>query len=193
MPSRFAVTQKPIEILLVEDNPGDVRLMREAFREGGFAKRLNVAKDGEQALAFLRRQEPYADAVPPSLVLLDLNLPRKNGREVLAEIKGERSLRHIPVFVVSTSTRQEDIAAAYDLHANCYIPKPLDLEGLIEMGRLIEAFWLRMVVLPGPALAGPNLPGANAAGANLPGTNVQSLPPAKASSRIRPPASRKIS
>jgi len=153
--------------------------MREALKEGGFVKRLNVAKDGEQALAFLRRQDPYGEAAPPSLVLLDLNLPRKNGREVLAEIKSEKSLRHIPVFVVSTSTREEDIAAAYDLHANCYIPKPLELEGLIEMGRLIEAFWLGMVVLPGAPLPGEVPPAA--------------LPPGKISQRIRPPASRKIS
>lgn len=148
--------------------------MREALKEGGFLKRLNVAKDGEQALAFLLRQGPYEEVAAPALVLLDLNLPRKNGREVLAEIKGEKTLRHIPVFVVSTSTRQEDIAAAYDLHANCYIPKPHDLEGLIEMGRLIEAFWLKMVVLPSAALPTP-------------------FPPAKVNSRIRPPASRKIS
>jgi chemotaxis family two-component system response regulator Rcp1 len=158
------VRRKPVEILLVEDNPGDVRLMREALKEGGFVKRLSVARDGEQAIAFLRRQDPYADATEPALVLLDLKLPRKNGGEVLAEIKNDKTLRHIPVFIVSTSTREEDIAAAYDLHANCYIPKPIDLEGLIEMGRLIEAFWLRLAVLPG---------------------NV--------SSRPRPPASRKIS
>ncbi len=148
--------------------------MREALKGGYFVKRLTVARDGEQAMAFLRRQGPYADVGPPSLVLLDLNLPRKNGREVLAEIKNDRSLRHIPVFVVSTSTRDEDIAAAYDLHANCYIPKPLDLEGLIEMGRLIEAFWLKMVVLPSAALPAP-------------------FPPAKVNSRIRPLASRRIS
>jgi two-component system, chemotaxis family, response regulator Rcp1 len=174
MPSSSVLPRKPVDILLVEDNPGDVRLMREALKEGYFVKRLTVARDGEQALAFLRRQEPYADAVAPSLVLLDLNLPRKNGREVLAEIKSERSLRHIPVFVVSTSTREEDIAAAYDLHANCYIPKPLDLEGLIEMGRLIEAFWLKMAVLPGAGLPSPSFP-------------------LRVSSRIRPLISRKIS
>ena len=148
--------------------------MREALKGGIFVKRRTVAKDGEQALAFLRREDPYVDAAAPSLVLLDLNLPRKNGREVLAEIKSERSLRHIPVFVVSTSTREEDVAAAYDLHANCYIPKPLDLEGLIEMGRLIEAFWLKMAVLPRAGLPSPLLP-------------------QRVSSRIRPLVSRRIS
>ena len=174
MPYRSHVSRKPVEILLVEDNPGDVRLMREALKEGGFVKRLNIVKDGEQALAFLRRQSPYEGVALPALVLLDLNLPRKNGREVLAEIKSDRSLRHIPVFVVSTSTREEDITAAYDLHANCYIPKPIDLEGLIEMGRLIEAFWLRMAALPTAE-------------------RLRSLPPVRASSRIRPLAFRKIS
>lgn len=165
---------RPVEILLVEDNPGDVRLMREALKEGEFDKRLSVANDGEQAMAFLRRQAPYEDAATPSLVLLDLNLPRKNGREVLAEIKGERSLRHIPVFVVSTSTREEDVTAAYDLHANCYIPKPIDLEGLIEMGKLIEAFWLRLAALP---CAG----------------RLKGLPPARVNLRLRTQASRRIS
>ena len=174
MPSRSSASHKPVEILLVEDNPGDVRLMREALRESSFVKRLNVATDGEQALAILRRQDPYADSAPPSLVLLDLNLPRRNGREILAEIKGERDLRRIPVFIVSTSTREEDIAAAYDLHANCYIPKPIDLEELIEMGRLIEAFWLKMVLLPNPL-------------------QPHALPPARVSSRIRPLAFRRIS
>lgn len=138
--------------------------MREALKDGGFVKRLSVARDGEQAIAFLRRQAPFADATEPALILLDLNLPRMNGGEVLAEIKRDRNLRHIPVFIVSTSTREEDIAASYDLHANCYIPKPIDLEGLIDMGRLIEAFWLRLAVLP-----------------------------ASVSPRLRPPAFQKIS
>jgi CheY-like chemotaxis protein len=132
----------------VEDNPGDIRLMREALKDVHFVKRLSIARDGEQALAFLRHEHPFTEALTPTFVLLDLNLPRKNGREVLAEIKREKTLLHIPVFVLSTSTRDEDINAAYDLNANCYIPKPADLEGLIEMGKLIEAFWLRMVVLP---------------------------------------------
>ena len=148
MPSRSDLPQKPAEILLVEDNPGDVRLLKEALKVGGFAGKLSVVRDGEQAMAFLRREDPYRASPTPALILLDLNLPRKDGREVLAEIKGEKTLRQIPVFIVSTSTREEDIRIAYDLHANCYIPKPIELEGMIELGRLIEAFWLRMVALP---------------------------------------------
>jgi chemotaxis family two-component system response regulator Rcp1 len=139
--------RKSIEILLVEDNPGDIRLMQEAFQEGRLASRLNIARDGEQALAFLRREKPYESSPRPAVILLDLNLPRKDGREVLLEIKKEPSLRQIPVVVLSTSTRAADISAAYDLHANCYIPKPVDLDKLIEVGKIIEQFWLHTAIL----------------------------------------------
>ena len=148
MSARETRLRKPVEILLVEDNPGDIRLMQEAFKEGKFLSRLNVARDGEQALAFLRRQGSYADSPRPVFILLDLNLPRKDGREVLAEIKREKSLRQIPVVVMSTSTSVEDVQTAYDLHANCYIPKPADLDKLIQLGKLIERFWLNTAVLP---------------------------------------------
>jgi chemotaxis family two-component system response regulator Rcp1 len=138
----------PAEILLVEDNPGDVRLMQEALKEIGMGAHLHVARDGDEALAFLRREGRFQHAPRPSFVLLDLNLPRKNGPEVLAAIKQDQRLRQIPVLVLSTSTRAEDIAKAYDLHANCYIPKPVDLERLVEVGRQIEAFWLATALLP---------------------------------------------
>jgi chemotaxis family two-component system response regulator Rcp1 len=139
---------KAVEILLVEDNPGDIRLMQEAFKEGKFRSHLNVTRDGEQALAFLQRTGSYADSPRPAFILLDLNLPRKDGREVLAEIKQEKSLRQIPVVVLSTSTSVEDVQTAYDLHANCYITKPPDLDKLIQVGKLIESFWLTTAVLP---------------------------------------------
>jgi two-component system, chemotaxis family, response regulator Rcp1 len=153
----------PAEILLVEDNPADVRLMQEAFREaGGGCKpgdlpkvpgdvpKLSVARNGPQALAFLRREAPYQASPRPALILLDLNLPGADGSELLAEIKKDRGLRQIPVIVFSTSTRAEDIARAYDLHANCYISKPRDLESLVEAARSIEAFWLGMAAVPDP-------------------------------------------
>lgn len=132
----------PGEILLVDDNAGDVRLLREAFREGGVSSVIHVTRNGEEALAFLRRQGSYSNSPRPSLILLDLNLPRKDGREVLAEIKREQSLRRIPVVVLSTSTRREDVARAYDLQANCYIPKPDNLESLIDIGKVIQKLWL---------------------------------------------------
>jgi chemotaxis family two-component system response regulator Rcp1 len=135
------------QLLLVEDNPGDIRLVQEAFKEGGFPCTLHITRDGEQAMAFLHQESPYAHSPRPTLILLDLNLPRKDGREVLSEIKNEEGLRKIPVMVMSTSTRAEDIDKAYDLHANCYIPKPVDVEGLVELGRLIERFWLTAAVL----------------------------------------------
>jgi CheY-like chemotaxis protein len=145
LPHRF--TPDRGQVLLVEDNPGDIRLVEEAFKEGKFPCTLHVARDGEQAMAFLHQEAPYADSPRPTFILLDLNLPRKDGREVLSEIKHEEGLRKIPVMVMSTSTRAEDIDKAYDLHANCYIPKPVDVEGLVELGRLIERFWLTAAVL----------------------------------------------
>lgn len=137
-----------VEVLLVEDNPGDVRLIREAFKESGVPGSLRIACDGEQAMQYLRREGDYKDSRRPTFVLLDLNLPRKDGCEVLAEIKGAAELRRIPVLILSTSTREEDIQRAYDLHANCYIPKPSDLEKLVELGRELKAFWLCMAALP---------------------------------------------
>lgn len=133
---------QPVEVLLVEDNPGDVRLLREAFKDGNFSGRLHVVHDGEEALAFLRREGPFEDCPRPSFILLDLNLPRMGGHEVLAAVKGSKDWRQIPVCILSTSTGYDDIADAYDLHANCYIPKPVDLDKLVEMTQRLEAFWL---------------------------------------------------
>jgi CheY-like chemotaxis protein len=139
---------RPVEILLIEDNPGDVRLTRETLREGKVSTRLSVVSNGEEALAFLRRQGPYAAAPRPDLILLDLNLPRKGGREVLAEIKADEHLRRIPVVVLTSSQAQPDILACYDLHANCYITKPPDLNEFLRVVRSIEDFWLTAVKLP---------------------------------------------
>jgi CheY-like chemotaxis protein len=137
------------EILLVDDNPGDVRLMREALREGNFPNRLSVAEDGEAALRFLRHDGAYADAPCPDLILLDLNLPRKNGRQVLDEIKSDRTLRRIPVIVMSTSTAEDDILGSYDGHANCYIKKPVHFDQFIRAVATLAAFWFGVVTLPG--------------------------------------------
>jgi CheY-like chemotaxis protein len=137
------------EILLVEDNPGDVRLTEEVLREGKVWNRLNVAGDGVEALCFLRREGKYADAPRPDLILLDLNLPKKSGHEVLAEIKADRELRRIPVVVLTTSRAEEDIIRAYDRYANCYLTKPFDWERFIEVVRSVEDFWLTVVKLPG--------------------------------------------
>lgn len=137
-----------MEVLLVEDNPGDARLVQEAFKEGGFTGRLHVVRDGEEALSFLRRQRGFENSPRPSFILLDLNLPRKNGHEVLAEVKMEKDLRKIPVFILSTSANPNDISAAYDMHANCYIPKPVDIDQLVQIGQRLEAFWLNAAVLP---------------------------------------------
>jgi len=138
----------PVDLLLVEDNPGDVRLTQEALREGKIRNRLTVAKDGVEALAMLRREGPYSALPRPDMILLDLNLPRKDGREVLAEIKADEVLRRIPVVVLTTSKAEEDILRTYDLHANCYITKPVDLEQFIDVIRSIDDFWLTVVRLP---------------------------------------------
>jgi len=138
-----------MNVLLVEDNPGDIRLMEEAVKEGAFTSNMHVARDGEQAMDFLHQQGRFAASPRPDLILLDLNLPRKSGREVLTEIKNERGLRQIPVVVLSTSANPEDISGAYDLHANCYLQKPGDLEGLLELCRSIECFWVRSALLAG--------------------------------------------
>ena len=138
----------PIEILLVEDNPGDVRLAVEALTEAKVHNRLNTVSDGEAAMSFLLRKPPYTDAPRPDLILLDLNLPRKSGREVLAEIKATPDLKRIPVVILTTSQAEEDIVKAYDSSANCYINKPVDLEQFIKVVRSIEEFWLTIVKLP---------------------------------------------
>lgn len=140
----------PIRILLVEDNPGDVRLTREAFKEGKVLNKLRVAKDGVEAMAFLRREGEYADAPRPDLILLDLNLPKKDGREVLADIKAHDDLRRIPVVILTTSKDEEDVLKTYDLHANCFITKPVDLQQFIDVVKSIEQFWLTVVKLPPP-------------------------------------------
>lgn len=140
---------RPAEFLLVEDNPGDVRLTREALDESKLRNNLSVVGDGIEALAYLRREGKYADAPRPDVVLLDLNLPRKSGREVLAEIKADPVLKRIPVVVITSSEAEQDILATYELHANCYVTKPVDLDQFIKVVRSIETFWLTIVKLPG--------------------------------------------
>lgn len=139
---------RPIEILLVEDNPGDVLLTKEGLREGKVHNNLNVVVDGEEAMAFLNREGSYADAPTPDLILLDLNLPRKDGREVLAEIKSDDRLKSIPVVILTTSEADEDIVRSYSLHANCYIKKPVDLAQFISIVKSIDDFWFSIVKLP---------------------------------------------
>lgn len=141
-------TGKVIEILLVEDNPGDVRLAQEALKESKVRNRLFVVEDGVEAMAFLRQQGKYADTPRPDLILLDLNLPRKSGREVLSEVKTDDSLKRIPVVVLTSSTAEEDVMKCYDHHANCYISKPLDFNQFMEVTKSIEEFWLTIVKLP---------------------------------------------
>ena len=135
-------------ILLVEDNPGDVRLTIEGLKEGKVRNKLHVARDGVEALAFLRQEGEFADAVRPDLILLDLNLPRKDGREVLADIKADPDLKTIPVVVLTTSRADQDVLQSYQLQANCYITKPVDLEQFIGVVKSLEEFWLTVVTLP---------------------------------------------
>jgi CheY-like chemotaxis protein len=139
---------KPVEILMVEDNPGDVRLTIEGLKEGKVNNNLYVVEDGVEAMSFLRREGKYSDAVRPDLILLDLNLPKKDGREVLAELKADENLRTIPVVVLTTSEAEQDILKAYALHANCYITKPVDLDQFISVVTSIEEFWFTIVKLP---------------------------------------------
>ena len=139
---------RPVEILLVEDNPGDVRLTREALREGKVRNNLAVASDGIEAIAYLRKEGEHAGAVRPDLILLDLNLPRKDGREVLEEIKSDNELKRIPVVVLTTSKAEEDVLRTYNLHANCYVTKPVDLEKFMVVVKSIDVFWLTVVTLP---------------------------------------------
>ena len=137
-----------VEILLVEDNPGDVRLTQEAMKEGKMRNRLSVAVDGVEAMAFLRQEGKFADAPRPDVILLDLNLPKKDGRTVLAEIKADPDLKRIPVVILTSSKADDDILNSYDSHANCYITKPSDLEQFIDVVKSVEGFWFQIVKLP---------------------------------------------
>ena len=139
---------RPIEILLVEDSPADILITREAFEEARLLNDIHVVEDGIQAMEFLRREGIYASAPRPDLILLDLNLPRKNGREVLAEIKADNSLKVIPVIILTTSNAHDDIMQAYDLHANCYVVKPVGFESFLKAVQTIRNFWFSVVALP---------------------------------------------
>jgi len=137
-----------MEVLLVEDNPGDVRLTQEALRDSNISLRLHVVPDGEAALNYLRKENSYADATRPDLILLDLNLHKRDGRQVLKDVKSDPHLRQIPIVILTTSRAEQDIVAAYTLYANCYIQKPVDLNKFLEIVRAIEDFWLTIVALP---------------------------------------------
>jgi CheY-like chemotaxis protein len=141
-------TEKSIEILLVEDSPGDVRLMQENFKEAKVTNLLHVVSDGVEAMEYLRKQGKYKDAVRPGMILLDLNLPKKDGREVLAEIKADKELMCIPVVVLTISKAEEDILKSYNLHANAFITKPVDLSQFLKVTKAIDNFWLTVVSLP---------------------------------------------
>ncbi len=148
MPAPTTSSLELIEILLVEDSPGDADLAREALESTKVRNRLHVVRDGEEAMAFLQRKPPFRDAPRPGLILLDLNLPKKDGREVLAEIKDDPELKRIPVVILTTSKDEEDVLKTYNLHANCYITKPIDLGQFLKVVRSIEEFWLTIVRLP---------------------------------------------
>ena len=141
---------KPINILLVEDNPADIRLTKEAFKDGKIKNSISVVMDGEDALFFLRKEGKYSSAEIPGIdiILLDLNLPKKDGREVLAEIKSDKKLKHIPVIILTTSSAEQDILNTYSNHANCYITKPVDFNRFLDIVKTIEEFWLTIVKLP---------------------------------------------
>jgi chemotaxis family two-component system response regulator Rcp1 len=144
----FKSMERDVELLLVEDNPADVLLMEEALREDRMRFHLHVVTNGDEAIDFLYRRGGFAKAVRPDLIMLDLNLPKKDGREVLAEIKNDPDLKNIPVLVITTSKSQEDVLKSYDLHANCYITKPVRLNQFLEMMKCIEHFWFGLVTLP---------------------------------------------
>jgi CheY-like chemotaxis protein len=148
----------PVEILLVEDSPSDTEITIEALREAKVRNHLNIVEDGVQALEFLRRQGKYSAAPRPDLILLDLNLPRKDGREVLAEIKSDDHLKTIPVVVLTTSRAEQDVLQAYKHHANCYVTKPVDFEQFLHVVQSIESFWLMLVTLPDGAKSAPAVP-----------------------------------
>ena len=142
---------RAIEILLVDDNPGDVRLAREAMRDAKVWNKISDVRDGEEAMDYLNKRGQYSDRSTPDLVILDLNMPRKDGREVLAEMRADERFKHIPVVILTTSAAEEDVLKSYGLHANCYVVKPLDLDRFIEVVKSVEDFWLCMVKLPGVA------------------------------------------
>jgi chemotaxis family two-component system response regulator Rcp1 len=144
---------RPVEFLLAEDNPGDVRLTKEALRESKISNNLNVVPDGVEAMAFLRREGKYFEAPRPDVILLDLNLPKKDGREVLAEVKADPHLRLIPVVIITSSEAEQDVLRTYELHANCYVTKPVDLEQFIKVIQSIETFWLTIVTLPSSVIS----------------------------------------
>jgi two-component system response regulator len=144
----FKGNMRPVDILLVEDNPGDVRLTKEALKDSKIMIDLRVVNNGEEALAYLNKEGQYKDVKLPDLILLDLNLPKKNGREVLAEIKENDILKRIPVVILTISEAEEDIIKTYELHANCYITKPVDMNQFIKVVRSIEDFWFSIVKLP---------------------------------------------
>lgn len=139
---------RPVEILLVEDSPGDVKLTEEALRDAEVPNKLHVARDGEEAMRFLRREGEFGDVPRPDLILLDLNMPRMDGREVLAAIKKDEDLKRIPVIILTTSQSEDDVAEAYNLAANCYVAKPVDLDEFLDVVRAIDDFWLTLVKLP---------------------------------------------
>ncbi len=138
----------PVNILLIEDNPGDVRLTQEAFKEGSINIKLDVVMDGVEAIKFLKKEPPYLDVTTPDLILLDLNLPKKDGREVLQEIKTDQNFKRIPVVVLTTSNAQQDILKSYNLHVNCYVNKPVDFDKFFDIIQKIEEFWLSTAILP---------------------------------------------
>lgn len=148
--ARIEEVGRPVEFLLVEDNPGDVRLTQEALKDSKVRNNLNVLGDGLSALAFLRRQSPYENAPRPDIILLDLNLPKMDGRELLSHIKADPKLKRIPVVVITSSEAEQDILRTYDLHVNCYVTKPVDLDQFIKVVQSIETFWLTIVQLPLP-------------------------------------------
>lgn len=146
--TRLGAQSRPFEILLVEDNPGDVRLTSEGLQAGSFPYHLSVARDGLEAMAFLKQEGRWGGAPRPDLILLDLNLPRKNGREVLTTIKADDDLRRIPVVVLTTSAQDAEVSRSYTLGANCYVTKPLDFDSYVEMVKAIEDFWFEVAQLP---------------------------------------------
>jgi Response regulator containing a CheY-like receiver domain and an HD-GYP domain len=148
--ARIEEVGRPVEFLLVEDNPGDVRLTQEALKDSKVRNNLNVLGDGLSALAFLRRQPPYENAPRPDIILLDLNLPKMDGRELLSHIKADPKLKRIPVVVITSSEAEQDILRTYDLHVNCYVTKPVDLDQFIKVVQSIETFWLTIFQLPLP-------------------------------------------
>jgi CheY-like chemotaxis protein len=145
---------RPIEVLLVEDNPGDVRLTQETFRDANQSIRLHVATDGAEAMAFLRREGSHVDAPRPDVILLDLNLPKMDGREVLVQIKKDEELKAIPIVILTTSDAEADIVASYRLHANCYLTKPVQLKAFEDLVKSINDFWMTNVKLPQPRYGG---------------------------------------